>query len=444
MKRETTLFRQFLWYVSLNVCGMLGLSGYIFADTFFVANGLGANGLAALNLAIPVYSFIHGTGLMLGMGAATKYSILKGQRETKRASELFSGALCLGAAAAVCFVLAGILLAGRFAALLGADGEVFEMTRTYIRVILLFSPAFLANDILLCFVRNDGSPGLSMCGMLVGSVANIVLDYIFIFPLRMGILGAVLATGIAPLIGIGISSCHWLSGKSQVSFQGISLSPGLSAGIVSLGVPSLITELASGIVMIVFNSIILGLRGNIGVAAYGVVANLSLVVTAIYTGVAQGTQPMISGCFGRGDQKSVSRLTVYAMVTVILISIGLYAVFFAAADPVVSIFNSEHNMKLQEIAVEGMRLYFTAILFVGVNIILSMFFTSTERALPAQMISLSRGFFVVIPAAIVLSGLFGMTGAWLSYPVAEGIVMLPGITLYFSFTRIRLAFIAKK
>lgn len=159
---EKGTFKEFLQYVSLNVCGLIGLSCYILADTFFVAGGLGADGLTALNLAIPVYSFVHGCGLMLGMGGATKYSILRGQGEERRGNMVFSNALCAAVVLASAFMLAGICFAGQLARTLGADGEVYGMTKTYLKVILLFAPAFMANDILSCFVRNDGSPKLSM------------------------------------------------------------------------------------------------------------------------------------------------------------------------------------------------------------------------------------------------------------------------------------------
>lgn len=105
--REASIFREFLRYVSLNVCGMIGLSGYILADTFFVSKGLGADGLAALNLAIPVYSFVHGSGLMLGMGGATKYSVLMGQKEHCQADQLFSNVVYFTGILAAAFLLVG-------------------------------------------------------------------------------------------------------------------------------------------------------------------------------------------------------------------------------------------------------------------------------------------------------------------------------------------------
>lgn len=303
MKMETML-KEFFRYVILNICGMIGLSCYIPADTFFVSNGLGANGLTALNLAIPVYSFIHGSGLMFGMGGAIKYSIYRGQREYKNADKCFSNTIYIMSILAVIFMLTGIFFSEKLTILLGADKDVFHMTKTYLQVILLFAPAFMVNDTLICFVRNDGNPKLSMIGMLTGSFSNIILDYVFIFPLHMGIFGAVLATGLAPVISLFILSKHWITKQNQFHFVWTNPSFRLAETILSLGAPSFITEMASGIVMIVFNMIILRLQGNIGVAAYGVVANLSLVVISIYTGIAQGVQPILSRIYGYGERGS--------------------------------------------------------------------------------------------------------------------------------------------
>ncbi len=396
-----TLLKEFSQYVILNICGMIGLSCYILADTFFVSNGLGANGLTALNLAIPIYSFVHGSGLMFGMGGATKYSIYRGQKEYKNADISFSSAIYIMSALAVIFMLTGILFSGHLTRLLGADKNVYHMTKTYIQVILLFAPAFMANDALICFVRNDGNPKLSMLGMLMGSFSNIILDYIFIFPLNMGIFGAVLATGLAPVISLIVLSKHWLTKQNQVHFVRIKPSFRLIGTIISLGVP----------------------------------ANLSFVVISIYTGISQGTQPVLSRVYGYGEHESQKQILKYALKTMLVISFGIYLFFLLAASPIVSIFNSEQNMQLQEIATAGLKLYFTAIPFVGFNIIISAYFTSTEKALPAQIISLSRGFLMIIPMAFFLSFILKMTGVWLSFPVTECFVALAGIALYIKLER---------
>ena len=288
----------------------------------------------------------------------------------------------------------------------------------------------MANDTLICFVRNDGNPKLSMIAMLTGSFSNIILDYIFIFPLNMGIFGAVLATGLAPVISLVVLSRHWFTKQNQFHLVRANPSFRLTGTIISLGIPSFIAEMASGIVIIVFNAIILNLQGNIGVAAYGVVANLSLVVISIYTGIAQGTQPILSRVYGYGERDSQKQILKYALKTMLVISCGIYLFLLLSASPIVSVFNSEQNVQLQQIAVTGLKLYFTAIPFVGFNIILSAYFTSTEKALPAQTISLSRGFLIIIPMAFFLSSLLEMTGVWLSFPITECFVTLTGIALY--------------
>lgn len=429
--KSNDLIKEFLQYVALNVCGMLGLSCYILADTFFISNGLGADGLAALNLAIPVYSFVHGSGLMLGMGGATKYSIFRGQKEDLQAGRTFSNALCLGLILSFFFLLTGIFFSENLTLVLGAKGSVYNMTKTYLQVILLFSPAFIGNDILICFVRNDGDPKLSMAAMLTGSFANILLDYLFIFPLQMGILGAVLATGAAPVISLCILLWRRMHKKDHFHMPKPKFFPSLTKDTLSLGIPSLIAEMASGIVMIAFNFIILGLLGNTGVAAYGIIANLSLVTVSVFTGIAQGIQPVISRSYGRGDSDSIQKILKYGAAAALLLSGCIYCVFLFLADPIVSLFNMEQDMPLQQIAVTGMRLYFTAIPFAGFNIVLSAYFAATEKALPAQSVSLARGFFVILPVTFLLSRTGGIIGVWLAFPITEFLVAVIGVMLFY-------------
>ena len=423
--------REFARYTSLNVLGMIALSCYILADTFFVSLGLGADGLTALNLAIPVYSFIHGSGLMIGMGGGTRYSILKSQGNHQEADRVFTNVLYLAAVLAALFVAAGLLFAGDLVRLFGGTGAVFTMCRTYLRVILLFAPALLMNNELLCCVRTDGAPQLAMAAMIGGSLSNVVLDWVFIFPCGMGIFGAVFATGLAPIISMGILSPHFFRKKNQ--FRPVPCKPQLrrTARILSSGVPSLVTEVSSGIVIIAFNGLIMGLEGNTGVAAYGVIANLSLVVIAIYTGIAQGIQPILSRSYGAGDRAGLTIIMRCAMMTQVVVSLLIYGIVAAFAPQIAAVFNSEGSAALQAIAEQGLRLYFIACPFAGCNVVLSMYFTSTERPLPAHIISLLRGFFLILPLAFLLAWLGQMAGIWLAFPLTEFLVAALAASLYF-------------
>lgn len=434
MEKQSYL-KEYSKYTSLNVLGMIGLSCYILADTFFVSKSLGANGLTALNLAIPIYSFINGSGLMIGMGGGIKYSIFKSQNNDKNANSVFTQALMLTLIIALTFFIIGICFTGNIVKMLGANEEVYSMCYTYLQIILLFAPMFMLNNLLLCFVRNDGAPQLSMAAMIGGSLSNIILDYVFMFPFDMGIFGAVLATGLAPVISMMILSPFFIKKKNHFKIIKERIAKLYFIEIVSGGLPSLITEVSSGIVMIVFNTIILQLAGNTGVAAYGVIANLSLVVISIYTGISQGIQPLLSNGYGLKNIKKVKTIFKYALITVVIVSMTIYLIIIFNNDTIVKIFNSENNPLLQEIGQAGLKIYFIGCLFAGFNIVSSIYFTATEHSLPAHIISLLRGFIIIIPTAFLLANLFEMTGVWATFPVTEIIVSLISIVFIYQNTK---------
>lgn len=416
--KENTL-QEFGKYVSQSVLSQLGVSCYILADTYFISKGVGADGLTALNLAIPVFSVMNGCGFMLGIGSGTKYGIMRGTGNSKRGNVLFTSSLCVVIVLAVIFMLIGLLAADPITVLVGANAEVYDMTKTYLQVILLFSPMFMINSLLGGMIRNDGNTSLAMTAMLSGCLFNIVFDYIFVFPMGLGLFGAVLATAVAPIISIAILLQHFVKKKNQFRLIRVRPEIRLVASAAGLGVPSLVTEVSSGLVIAVFNLLILRLTGNVGVAAYGVVANISIVVIAIYNGIAQGVQPLLSREYGRSQGKNVHRFLGWTMLLTVILAIVIYVGIYWNADGIAMIFNSGRDVELQRIAVEGLKIYFTACPFVGANILLAIYFAATDQAAPAQMISLLRGLIVIIPLAFVMANVAGLTGVWMTFPLTE-------------------------
>lgn len=409
----------FFRYVSLNVLGMVGLSCYILADTFFISNALGSTGLAALNLAISIYSIIHATGLMLGIGGATRYTILKSQQKETEANLVFTQTVMAGIAAGCLFLAIGLALAEPLARLLGADQDTLPLTGIYLRTILCFSLAFILNNIFLAFVRNDNSPQLSMTAMLTGSFANIVLDYLFIFPLSMGMFGAAFATCLAPIISLGILSLHAIKKRNTFRLVWGNLRLRRLAAILSLGLSSFVTEVSSGIVLIVFNLVILGLTGNTGLAAYGIVANVALVATAVFTGIAQGIQPLASVGCGTNDQKLLILLRNYTLVLSLTFAAVIYGIILLCSGSITAVFNSEGISALDAIASDGFRLYFSGFFFAGINITMAAFLSASDRPGAAFAVSITRGCAAILPLILILPRLWGMNGVWLSFPAAE-------------------------
>ena len=163
---------------------MIGLSVYILADTFFIAYSSGADGLAALNLILPVFGLIYAIGAMIGIGSATRYGISKAKGEA--ADHYFPQSIAWSVLFSIPFVLAGIFAPDKCLAFLGADARLVELGKTYLRIILIVAPLFMSNYTVTAFARNDNATSKVMAGSLAGSVFNVVFDYIFIFPMGLG------------------------------------------------------------------------------------------------------------------------------------------------------------------------------------------------------------------------------------------------------------------
>ena len=210
--------KQFVRYVTQNIFGMLGISCYIIADTFFIAKAAGTDVITVLNLVLPIYNLIFAIGSMIGVGSATRFTILRAQGE-ERAHGYFSNAICFVWMIGILFTLAGVFIPDKIIALMGGDAGIVALGTGYTRIFLLFTPFFMMNYVIMAFVRNDNQPSLAMAGTLAGSFSNILFDYIFMFPLGMGLEGAALATAASPIISILICSAHFFGKKNTVRFR---------------------------------------------------------------------------------------------------------------------------------------------------------------------------------------------------------------------------------
>ena len=408
---------EFRRYAAPGVLGMIGISCYILADTFFVAKGTGSLGLAALNIAIPAYNLMNGLGLMVGVGGATHYSLCRAQGDAAEADRTFTHTLLLGLCIALVFVLTGTFGVVPLSRLLGANAETLDMTAVYLRLLLCFAPFFVTNNIMIAFVRNDGEPGRAMAGMIAGSLFNIVFDWVFIFPCGLGMFGAALATGASPLVSLLVLSGHLRRPSRGFHLRRERLRPRLLPRICAPGLSSLVSELASGITLLLINLVLLRIAGNTAVAAYGVIANLALVESAIFTGLSTGVQPLIS----RSAEADRRRLLRWTVTTALAISALMYVLVFVFASPITAVFNSEHDPALAACAVPGLRIYFAGFLAACINIIAAAYFSAAGQASRGFIISLVRSIIAIPPVLFALSALLGVTGVWLTFPAVEAL-----------------------
>lgn len=416
------MLKEYILYISLNVLSTIGMSCYIFADTLFISQGVGPRGFAALNIAIPGYSLISATGIMLGLGGSICYSRYKARNSRKKMREIFTFTLVLSFIISLIYMLFGGVFSSFFVKILGANFEIFDIANIYFKIIYIFSPLFIFSTVLNFFVKNDGNPKLSMIAMLVGTLTNVVLDYILIFPFKLGMLGAVLATCIAPLVSIFILLFHF---KNETNLKISKRLFGLRMMMIIVsGFAMFVTEICGGVVVLMFNMIMLNLSGNIGVASFGIIANLAIITTALYNGIVQGVQPLITKYYALNDNENLKKVEKYTNVLIAVISIIIYLIFYIFNNEIIGIFNDYENEKLQSIASLGLKIYFISIFAVGFNLFNQVKLICIKKVKLAQIISILRGVAVLMPTTAILVYLWEVVGVFLSVPITEILIFI--------------------
>ena len=428
MSQTKNVQRTYISYTAKSIAGMIGVSVYILADTFFISRSGGADGITVLNLVLPLYGLIYAIGAMAGIGASIAYSLDRAMN--KAGYEYYLGLVCtLDLLLAIPFCLLGLFCPGLVLKVMGADKTIIAAGRAYTATFLPFAPLFMWNYALNGFTRNDGETSLAMAASLAGSLFNIVFDYIFIFPMGMGIQGAALATGLSPAVNMGVIFLYHQIRKHPRTIRfakGQSPLPDFRfiKRIAGLGFSAFVGEIAPAITTAVFNFLILGLSGNTGVAAYGIIANVALVVSATFNGTALGAQPLFSDAHGKGNEKEKGQYLRYALFTILCLAGFFILLLIPNPNPVIHIFNSESDELLRKMACQGFRLYGIGFLFAGLNILYGAYFASTGRTRESFVISILRGVVLISICAFCLSELWGMQGVWLGYPAAEGLTAI--------------------
>ena len=403
------------------IIGMLVNAIYNIVDRMFIGNApkLGSIGLAGISICYPVTLVLMAISLMIGMGGATRFSIALGQGKKEEAGKYMGNGLTLTIILGLVFMILGNVFLAPMLRLLGASKTVLPYAENYLSIILygaVFQCIAMAGN---NFSRAQGNPKNAMISQLIGAGFNILFDYIFMFPLNLGFLGAALATALSPVVTMLVCSTHYLGKNNHVEFHWRKPSLRRIIGCCQLGVSAFFAEISSAVITIIFNMLILRIAGNIGIAAYGVVANISLVAMAILNGLAQGAQPLISQSYGKGEHDLVRKFLNWSLAAALLIELVIVVLIYGFTDTFISIFNSEHNLQLLAYAHTGLRLYFLGFLVAGINIVLVAYFSAIDRARPAVLGSVMRGIIAIAFCAILFSQILGLNGIWLSFLGSE-------------------------
>ncbi len=414
---EEPVKKLFLRYLMPSISATLVTSIYILADTLMIGRGVGAIGIAALNLLLPLYSLFFGTGMLFGVGGGVLLSISKGKGDEHGAREYFTSALYMAALASVFYVASGHLLFDSVTKFLGRNETMDPYVREYGRILISGAPVFLFSSLLQSFVRNDRAPKTAMAAVISGGVTNVILDYIFIFPMNLGMAGAAAATVTGTCLTLAILLVHLFTRGSSLKI--VLRVKGRKAGeILVNGLSSFLLETCSGIVMFLFNRQLLAYVGDLGVVVYGIISNSALIVASINNGISQAAQPILAMNYGAGKTerlKETRRMGELAEC--------FAGVVFAGAGMLFPALVTEAFVKpgdeILAMSVPAVRIYFLSFLPMGFNILFSTWFQSVLKPGNALLICLMRGLILSSVLVFLLPMAMGVNGIWAVMPAAE-------------------------
>ncbi len=411
-----TLFAK---YAVPQMIGLLFNSVYIIVDGVFIGHRLGTEAMAAAAVSVPLIEILIAISMAVASGAGVLISEYMGIGEKERSVSSFNLAVLCAIGMGLLVVALGNIFIDPLAQLLGSTPQIHDEAIAYMRYIVTFSPFLISSFLFSGLARNDGKPKLAMFALAFGSVSNIVLDYIFMYPLNMGIGGAALATALGPIFSVLLLLPHFLLKKGNLYFARVKFSLKQIGQIYVMGFPSFIMEFTIGIVTFVYNFAIVHYGfGELGLAAYLVIGYLMLIILTLFLGMAEGLQPVFSYFMGTGEEERSRNMRVFATYVFLGVGIVCYLLIFFFSSYFFAIFNPG-DVELIAFMENKSLLYFSGFFLAGYNILMISFWQSTGRTKNALTVSLCRSLIFPPIFILVLPLVFGREAIWLCHSVSE-------------------------
>ena len=402
-----------------SVIMMVFNSFYTMVDGGFVSNMVGTTALSAVNISYPLISLVFAIGIMLASGGSAVVAKQMGEGQQLKAKQSYTFIVTCGVVVGVIIAAIGLLFTKEISLLLGANEAIYEYCYDYILYISIFIPFAILQVLFQFFFVTAGKPNLGLILTILGGVANIFLDYLFMGPMDLGIKGAAIATGIGFTIP-AVIGLIWFAKKEDrlLCFTKPKFDRKVLLKTCTNGSSEMVSNLAVAVTTFLFNKLMMRYVGEDGVAALTIVLYAQFLFTAVFLGYTSGIAPLFSYNYGAQNEKRLKKLFKLSIIFITICSIGAYAFSLLLAKPVVALF-SEPNSTVYNLAIHGMDLFGISFLFMGFNIFASGLFTSFSNGLISAILSFLRTFVFIILAIMILPKFLDVNGIWLSIPVAE-------------------------
>jgi len=427
-----------------SIVAMVVSALYNIVDQIFIGHGVGYLGNAATNVAFPITNIVLAAGLLTGVGGAARFSLELGAKRDKEAAKTVGSMVWMG-------LVLGIVICALVQSFLtpllrafGATDNVIEMAKTYTRITGAGIPFLLLTNVLSNIIRADGSPRYSMMCMVVGAIANTILDPIAIFLLDMGVAGAAWATLISQIISCAMAVVY-LKKIQSVTMDKAAWKPSikLCGNIASLGMGSSINQLGLILVQVALNNSLthygaLSIYGaDIPLSGAGVVMKINSIFVGVFIGLSQGSQPILGFNYGARQFDRVRATYKLAIKCALCVSVTAFLLFQIFPEAIISLFGAGDALYM-EFTVRFMRTFLFCIFLNCVQPLSSAFFSAIGKAKRGILLSLSRQVLFLMPLMLLFPLINGIDSLLYCAPVADiCALLLSCLLVYREFKRMK-------
>jgi putative MATE family efflux protein len=404
------------------IVGLVVQAIYNLVDTIFIGRGLGEDsvlGIAGVSVAFPVQMLILAIALGVGVGGASIISRSLGRGKQQVAEKTVGNMATMVTVASLLFTVVGLAFMEELLTLFGASAEVMPYAADYTYYILLGTVFFTFSAAMNNSIRAEGNTSFAMLIMVISSVANILLDPLFIFEFGMGIKGADIATVISQIIGTIMVFYYYASGKATVPFSLTSLRPDMSIVNEStyIGMSEFLFNVVESGLFLIFNQSLLYYGGDVAIAVFGIIIKVFMLTLMPVIGIKQGIQPIFGFNYGANQMQRVKRTISLSTYLATGLSLIFAIVVFVIPEQIIGVFSNDPA--LIEMGVPAIKICYIMMPFIGAQIVATALLQSLGKSKESLFVTLSRQVIFLPPLLIILPMFFGLTGIWLSLPVSD-------------------------
>ncbi len=408
-------------YLTASMASALVMSIYSFVDTIAVGQSEGPLGAAAMAVITPLYGILIFLGILCGIGGSVLTANAWGERKKEKGNAYFTASVVLMAILTAVTWVAFALFHHQIFTFFGADEQTMPKVMEYARWLIATVPIFIAPTFISAFIRNDGAPSLAMAAVIIGGCVNIFGDWFFVFPLGMGMTGAAIATVLGTTVQVVIMCSHFFRKKCTLrlvkpynTLHGV-------RNILSIGFGASVLDLGTVVLAVLMNNQIMRYGNADALAVYGVVATVTSLFQALFCGVGQAIQPIVSANCGAKQYERIKVTWRMSLITVIVLGVVFTMLGELLPTQITQLFMAA-TPKVLEIAPDIFHSFFLLFVPLGVTVLATYYLQSIMHGHMSMLVAILRSMIVSCLLLFIMPMFMGLHGVWLAMPVAETLV----------------------